>query len=163
MLGVYLFLPPGCSLSSVNLLYREDFLWSVLSIMILFQSGQSALCWLLKGVRIWKLNRKYPGEKLPSLSLPTQGCCFATHKPTRHLLTIPNIPAGCEPLRGSDDPFSSTCPVATTTSFPRLIKLFILEHIYFLSIEKQKRLSIDLISNKSHLHLYLHEKNDNMK
>ena len=47
--------------------------------------------WRLEGVRIWKLSRTYPGEKPPSLSVLTHGCCLITSKPTRHLLTMPYI------------------------------------------------------------------------
>ena len=47
--------------------------------------------WRLEGVRIWKFSRTYSGEKPPSLSVLTHGCCLATRKPTRHLLVMPNI------------------------------------------------------------------------
>ena len=60
-------------------------------VMALFQIRSSALDWPQRGVRVWKLSSKYPDEKPSSLSLPTQGCCFSTLKPTRHLLAMPNI------------------------------------------------------------------------
>ena len=47
--------------------------------------------WRLEGVRIWKLSRTYPGEKPPSHSVLTHRCSPATHKPPRHLLTMPYI------------------------------------------------------------------------
>ena len=86
--------PPGCSLSSANLLYREVFS-SLLEVGVaLFQAGQSTLGWLLGDVKDWKLSMTYPGENPSPFSLSTKGCCFATLRPTRHLLTIPNISVG---------------------------------------------------------------------
>ena len=49
------------------------------------------MSWRLEGVKIWKLSRKYPGEKPPSLSVLTHRCSLVTRKPTRHLLTMPYI------------------------------------------------------------------------
>ena len=86
------FLLSWLGLSSANLLYREDFLLSVRSRSDLVSSRWSALGLPLGSVRVRKLRRTYPGEKPPSFSLSTQGCCLATCKPTRNLLVIPNIP-----------------------------------------------------------------------
>ena len=47
--------------------------------------------WRLEGVRIWKLSRTYPDEKLPSHSVLTHRYSLVTRKPTRHLLTMPYI------------------------------------------------------------------------
>ena len=47
--------------------------------------------WRLEGVRIWKLSRKYPGEKPPSFSVLTHRCSLITRKPTWHLLAKPSI------------------------------------------------------------------------
>ena len=90
--------PPGCSLS-----YPTSFMYTIFSGLsrvglALFQTGQSDLGWLLKCVRVWKLSRTYPGEKTPSLSFLTQECCFATYKPTLHLLVISSIPVGMRVL-----------------------------------------------------------------
>ena len=82
--------PPDSSLSSANLLYREGSGLSGGGVSLI-QTKQSALGWLQEDVRIWKLNRTYTGEKPPSLSLFTQGGCFATCKPTQNLLVMPNI------------------------------------------------------------------------
>ena len=93
-------LPSWLSLSSANLFYREDFpslhtrgrhgLDSI-------QGGQSEY-WRLEGVRIWKLIRTYPDEKPPSLSVPKQGICLSTRKPTRYFLAMSNIPVGIRVL-----------------------------------------------------------------
>ena len=88
--SVFWFIAP---LLVVAYLQSTSFIWRISSGLSrvgvsLFQIGQSALDWPLRSVLVWKLSRTYPGEKLPSLSLPKQGCCFAT----RHLLAIPKIP-----------------------------------------------------------------------
>ena len=55
---------PSCpSLSLDNLLYREDFPWSTYGVV-------RHKSWRLECVMIWKLSRKYYGEKQPSLSFP---------------------------------------------------------------------------------------------
>ena len=88
-------LPPGCILSSANLLYGRIFLFGLSWIGIaLVKAEQSALGWPLECVRAWKLSRMYPGEKPLPFSLPTQKCCFATHEPTLYLLAILNISVG---------------------------------------------------------------------
>ena len=103
--------PPGCILSSANLLYREDFPQSTHGVDVtLLQTGQSALGWLLEGVRVWKLNRTYHGEKPSSLSLPTEGCWFALCNLTQHLLAIPNILVEMRSLY--EGPMTRTVPPA---------------------------------------------------
>ena len=86
--------PPGCSLSLANLLYRENFLQSVLSKRGLVSDRAVSFGWLLRGVRVWKLSRTYQVRNYLHSLFPTQRCCFTTRNPTRHLLAIPNIPVG---------------------------------------------------------------------
>ena len=97
---------PYFSLSSANLLYREDILRSVWSRRGRFQAGRSALGWSLRGVSVWKLNKTYSGEKPPSFSLLTHRCSLVMCKPSRNLLLIHNISVGWEPITRSDDLFS---------------------------------------------------------
>ena len=73
-------------LQSTSFIGRIFFGLSVVG-MALFQTGQWALSWPLGGIRVWKLSSTYPDEKSSSFSL-------LTHKPTRNLLAIPNIPVG---------------------------------------------------------------------
>ena len=84
---------PSCpSLSSDNLLYREDFPGLKHGVgMAWVRSGSSVGHWRLEGIRFWKISRTYSGEKPPSLSVLTHSCCLTTRKPTRHLLVMPNI------------------------------------------------------------------------
>ena len=49
--------PPGSSLSSANLLYKEDFIGMSGVGVALFQTWRSALGWPLEGVRDWILTR----------------------------------------------------------------------------------------------------------
>ena len=102
------FLSSWLDLSPANLLYWEDFLRSARSRRSLFSRRQSALGWLLGGFRVWKLNRKYPGEKPPPFFLTTKGYCLATLKPTHHLLIIPNIPVWKGALY--EDPMACSVP-----------------------------------------------------
>ena len=91
--GEYWFIPHSCpSISLDNLLYREDF--------PVYTRGRHDLSsiwvyrpksWRLEGVRIRILNRMYPDEKPPSLSVLMHGCSLVTRKPTWHLLTMPYI------------------------------------------------------------------------
>ena len=74
----------------------------------LSQTGWSDLDWPIRGVRIWKLSRTYPSDKPPLFSLPMQRYCFATRNPTRHLLTIPNIPVGMKFVY--EGPMTSSAP-----------------------------------------------------
>ena len=53
--------------------------------------GSKSESWRLKVVSIWKFSRTYSDEKPPSFSVPKQGWCFATIKPTWHLLVVPYI------------------------------------------------------------------------
>ena len=82
-----------------------------------FQTGQTALGWPLEGVRFWKLNRTYPGEKLPPFFLPTQGCCFPLSSPHSTSWQYPTSQSDGNPLRGSNDPFSYSCAGTTAISF----------------------------------------------
>ena len=88
----------GYSLSSASFFIRRIFSGLFGVGVVFFQIGQSALSWLLGGVRVWELSMTYPCEKPPPFSLSTQGCCFAKRKPTRHLLAISNIPVGMRAL-----------------------------------------------------------------
>ena len=93
-------LPSWLSLYPANLLYRVYFLslhtWGRCDLGSI--QGCQFCCLRLEGVRFWKLTRTYPDKKPPSLSVLTLGWCYDTHKPTQHLLAIPNIPVGWEPF-----------------------------------------------------------------
>ena len=111
--------PPCCSLSSANHLYR-GFSQGMYEVGVpLFHTERSALSWLLEGVRVWKLSKTYPGEKPSSLSLPTQGCCFVKCKPTKHLLTIPNIP---ERMRALYERLMTHLPRDSAQNFLKIFK-----------------------------------------
>ena len=80
---------PSSSLSSTNLLYKEDFLRSVRRRLDLSSDGVDDGTHRLDVLGL-KLSRTYPGEKPLSLSVLTHGCCLTTRKPTWHLLAMPN-------------------------------------------------------------------------
>ena len=84
--------PPGVSLSYTNLLYKEDFLRSVLSRLNL--SSMRGRWWdhRVEGVRTEKLNRTYPGEKNTFILL-THARMQSSHAQahTAHLLAMPYI------------------------------------------------------------------------
>ena len=83
--------PPGGSLSSTNLLYRENFLWSVW--IRLGLSLGKVVSGILTARRCygWKLSRTYPVEIPPPYFVLTHRSSLATRKPTRLLLATSNI------------------------------------------------------------------------
>ena len=104
-------------ISPANLLYREDLpslhTWGRHDLSSI--QGNQFENRRLEGVRIWKLNRTYPDEKPPSLSVHTQAY-IALAGNTNH-------PSGDKsPLQWSNSPLSSTCSGNTASSFPRILK-----------------------------------------
>ena len=119
---------PGDSLSSTNLLYREDFLRSVRSRLGMISDWVVSgilTAWRCKG---WKLSRTYHGEKPPPFSIFTHICCLATLKLTWYFLAMHNILLRIGTLTRVDGPLSPTCP---GTMVPSLTQYFL---IYFLKI-----------------------------
>ena len=98
---VFWFIPPLLTgLSPANLLCGGDFqslhTWSRCDFSSIH--GRQSESWRLECVGFWKLNRTYPGEKQPLLSVPTKGWFLASSKPTLHLLAILTIPVGIRAL-----------------------------------------------------------------
>ena len=69
LVWVFWFIPPDWAyLQPTSFIGRIFPVWIHGVGVILFPKGQSALSWLLEGVRAWKLRRIYPGEKPLSFS-----------------------------------------------------------------------------------------------